>query len=435
MDFKKATQKIIEDLKNEDIKFLHLIDRVGLDNIISEIKELNLINKISVNYENITNEDNLDIVSHIVHIENPFIKESLFRDYYRTLIKEDLILADINSVLDNDIISGENLIKEGLYLNPFTGMEVLIKTSSEGSLANIAKLSDRNFKENEQSIVLDINDKLISPLKESFEDFNLEFTLNHELAHLTAVQVFTPSVRIDKNIDILKESHSDVCACIKIILDNKLSEKEATDFIENLITKRSNLRSLPLEFISDINYNVKHISQPSLILLKDLINKEFNLIKSLDIKEIANFSILIVEQSINENYLNLINEEINIIPKNKLEVYNIFNEIKNGEKSFLGEIIKSIESKYKIDASEILSDKLTNNSFSKFIMSAYLINSIDKNVLTNIKFPYSDMIIENIKNDFIDFKIEKEEANIIMSEFFDYNELNEKTKSLKYKNY
>lgn len=176
MDFKKATQKIIEDLKNEDIKFLHLIDRVGLDNIISEIKELNLINKISVNYENITNEDNLDIVSHIVHIENPFIKESLFRDYYRTLIKEDLILADINSVLDNDIISGENLIKEGLYLNPFTGMEVLIKTSSEGSLANIAKLSDRNFKENEQSIVLDINDKLISPLKESFEDFNLEFT-------------------------------------------------------------------------------------------------------------------------------------------------------------------------------------------------------------------------------------------------------------------
>lgn len=68
-------------------------------------------------------------------------------------------------------------------------------------------------------------------------------------------------------------------------------------------------------------------------------------------------------------------------------------------------------------------------------MSAYLINSIDKNVLTNIKFPYSDMIIENIKNDFIDFKIEKEEANIIMSEFFDYNELNEKTKNLKYKNY
>lgn len=435
MDLKKNTQKIIEDLKDENIKFLHLIDRVGLDNVISEIKDLNLASKISINYEDITKEDNLDIVSHIVHIENPFIKESLFKDYYRKLITEDLILADINNVLEKDIISGEQIIKEGLYLNPFTGMEVFIKSSSEGSLANISKLSDRNLKDNEQYVVLDINDKLISPKKESYEDFNLEFTINHELAHLTAVQVFTPSVRIDKNIDILKESHSDVCACLKIIIDNKLNEDESINFINNLISKRSNIRSIPTDFITEKSNTIKHISQPSLILLKDIIKNEFNLIKNLENNEIPNFSILIVEQAMNETYINIINKEINIIPESNLEIKELFDKIKNNGKNFLGDVLNSIDDKYNMDSSKSLTEKLTNNQFSKFIMSAYLINSIDINVLNNIEFPYNQMIIKNIKNDFIDFKIEKEEANIIMSEFFDYKELSEKTKDLKYKNY
>ncbi len=435
MDLKKNTQKIIEDLKDENIKFLHLIDRVGLDNVISEIKDLNLASKISINYEDITKEDNLDIVSHIVHIENPFIKESLFKDYYRKLITEDLILADINNLLEKDIISGEQIIKEGLYLNPFTGMEVFIKSSSEGSLANISKLSDRNLKDNEQYVVLDINDKLISPKKESYEDFNLEFTINHELAHLTAVQVFTPSVRIDKNIDILKESHSDVCACLKIIIDNKLNEDESINFINNLISKRSNIRSIPTDFITEKSNTIKHISQPSLILLKDIIKNEFNLIKNLENNEIPNFSILIVEQAMNETYINIINKEINIIPESNLEIKELFDKIKNNGKNFLGDVLNSIDDKYNMDSSKSLTEKLTNNQFSKFIMSAYLINSIDINVLNNIEFPYNQMIIENIKNDFIDFKIEKEEANIIMSEFFDYKELSEKTKDLKYKNY
>lgn len=441
MSLLKDTKELLNSFKDEDIKILHLIDRVGYDQIISEIKDIDLINdikeKIPLNLEYLIEDDNIEIVCHLARLENPFIKELAFKDYFKKTLAKDLPVATIDNILNKDIVSGDIEIKLGTYKNPFTGLMVEIKETDSGSYATINKLLDRNLSEFINSININTDDRIIPYKTGNLKDFNLEFIINHELAHITGVQLFNPNELIIKHISLIKENHSDVASILKIISDNNFNKDESIEIINDIIIARSNLKRFEIETFIEEDFVDEHLTQPSLFLLKSFINKDFDYIKNMEQNDFTNFAIILAEEACKEINLKNLSNVAKVIPKNENDILSDLINIKNmdGDNLLKKIILKACKLSGNDELEINIAKKLTNDPFARLDYELRLLCSMSKEELLNLEFPNDNKIINLIKSEFNINKIESIERNLVLSDFFDYKEILNKTENLKLKSF
>lgn len=440
MNLLKDTKDLLEDFKNEDLKFLHLIDRVGYYNLINEIKDISLVRDIKeivpTDLEFAIEEDNLNIVSHVAYLENPFIKEIAFKEFFKKTLANDLPSANIDNILSKDIVSGELAINTGIYKNPFSGLKIEVVLSDSFSFACIHKVLDRNLSNEINSININLEDRILPYKVNTDKDFNLEFIINHELAHITGVQVFNPGSAVVKNLKMLKENHSDVVALIKIIKDNNLNKEDSIEIINDLLISRSNIKRIELDLFIEKDYIDEHLTQPSLFLLKDFINKDFEYIKDMNIEDLSKFAIILAEEACKAKHLKSISKKEKIIPLTEEEILSDFIAIKNADSNNLltRVILKACKLSGDEDLEIKIAKKMFTNPYARFDYELRLLASINKEDLLKIEFPLADKIINSIKTDFELYKSESLEVQLNLTEFFDYSEVLSKTSHLKFKN-
>lgn len=440
MSLLNDTKDLLEDFQNEDLKFLHLIDRVGYYNLINEIKDISLIKdikeRIPQDLEFAIEEDNLNIVSHVAYLENPFIKEIAFKEFFKKTLANDLPPANIDNILKKDIISGDLEINTGIYKNPFSGLMVEIALSESGSFACINRVLDRNLNNTINSVNINLEERIFPYKANTDKDFNLEFIINHELAHITGVQVFNPGHAVVKNLKLVKENHSDVVALIKIIQDNNFTKEESIEIINDLLISRSNIKRMELDLFIEKNYVDEHLTQPSLFLLKDFVNKDFEYIKNMDTEDYTKFAIILAEEACKSKHLKSISKKEKIIPMTEEEILSDLIAIKNADSNNL--LTRAILKACKLsdnDELEIqIAKKMFTNPYARFDYELRLLCSINKEDLLKIEFPSADKIINSIKTDFESYKAESLEVKLNLTEFFDYSEVLSKTSHLKFKN-
>lgn len=440
MSLIEETKELLKCFKDEDIKFLHLVDRVGYDNIINQIEDIDLIkdikSAISIDSDFLISEDNLNIVSHLAQLENPYIKEDTFRLFYKKNISNQLPLASIDNIIKKDMDSIYSEVNKGLYRNPFTDLMVEIVGSNTGSFAAIEKLTDRNFN-SQHSVMIDLDEVMLSNFYKDGKNINTEFILNHELAHVTGVQLFNPSVDYIEDIGLIKENHSDTASLIKIIKDHNLNYDESIELVNDLLLGRSNFRKMGLDLFTNDNYLASHLTHPSLILLKGFLSNDFDYIQSLETKDISVFSMILAESACNKSCIKAISNNEDIINSDTAALADGFIQLRNmdGNNSFKRimnsacEILDCKEPEFEIAL------KLNKNIYAKFEYEMMLLAATDKKSLFKIKFPFESQIIESIKMDLEDYKEDLTINEIKLTEFFDYNEVVKKTNNLKMKEF
>ena len=228
------------------------------------------------------------------------------------------------------------------------------------------------------------------------------------------------------------ESHSDVVSLLKIIKDHDLDKEDSLSLIDDLIIGRSNIRMLEIDSLISEHHIDEHFTQPTLFLLKDFLKEDFNYIKDMKIEDITKFSIILAEEAAKEQHLINISKQERVIPEDKNELLSDFTRLKKmTDNNILTKIVlKAEEVSGSSSVEQLISNKLSNCPNSRLSYELMLLCAMSKKDLLKIGFPDSKSIISNLKSAFEKYKKESEETRLNLSEFFDYKEVKEKTKSL-----
>lgn len=446
---KEETLKIVENLQDEDIKFLNLLDRVGFDKIINTIQNEVTKEQVKKIVHNITEEDalmqkddNIDIIERIAFMENPFIKESSFKDFYNKSLANSYKKSTYENVYQTDIIDGSVSLKNGNYNNIFNGLKVKIQ-EGEHSVAIIPRRVDRNKKLSTDAIILNNvhcypRDQQLSKHYNETDIAKLEkqFVLYHELAHLSGAQIFSlEESGAFTRLKILHETHSDVCAIIKTIKDNKMNQEESIAFVNDNVFFRSDYRNINEALCHDNGEDyTEHLTHAGLFTLRDFINHDLNYLHKLKDDEISKFSTLVTEQAHQPSNIRRLEEEFGMFPDNKDDLKEILDgELEEG-KSFLAKILTHYQKLHPTeDVAEYTAAKIVGDTYIKLDLAMRILKLYDKEKLMNNTSPFSSVVNHTLKDDFEFFKNEFKENNVELSKCFDYKELKEKTSKFKIK--
>lgn len=445
---KSEVLHVIKALKDEDMKLLHVIDRIGPEETLNTIKSQVTKDKILGIIKNIDQEramqledDNFDIIEKLAYLENPFMKESGFKTFYHKILASDCTLSTFNEVYQKSPIDNELEVKEGYYKNIFSDLKVKV-TTGDSNLAHRINLADRNRRQGEEHIVLsDISlFETGHELSKYFDDAQLmniqrQFVLYHELAHFSGSQLFSLSKAFEPRRLIFHETHSDICSVIKTIQDNKFNKEQSIALVNDVLIARSNQNQLSTElFVKKETEFDEHLTHVGLMLLRDFIKEDLKYIHHLKNDEISKFSIIMTEQAHQPAYINQLFEELTVFPKDKKELHAILEaELLDGQ-SFLGKLMKFVKNKYP-DSDPVVygTAKMKSNKYIELDVSFKALLLTDKHKLITHPFPFSNILADTIKEDFEFFRKEYKENNVKLSAFFDMNELKEKTSKFKFR--
>lgn len=445
--FKEEAIEIIRNLSTENIKFLNLVDRIGADKVIEYSSQIMTREKIEITLSNIEESnyeeqsyDNSDIIQAIIEFENPFLKESGFNQFYDRAIAKDKPAATFDNVYVKDPIDGEDFVKNGIYKNIFSGLKIKIENGDDNYLKP-HDLLDRLRKRGLEKVVLadtpfffGDNELLSFYTEKEVKKINKQFTLYHELAHATGVQIFSMPKSLQPKSSILNETHSDLCSVIKIIKENDMNVEQSLALFETILIARSRSNGMGYNMfdIAGEKY-LPHMTHVGLLLLRDLIKNDLEYLKKIEDDEISKFSWLVTEQAHQESYIKMLAEEHVVYSRDPEVVSDLLKEEIKNPKSLLGIIVnKQIEKDPTKDWIKIASEKMTNDDNIALDISFRFLRVLDKNKLKTMPFPFSSIIRNTVKEDFEFFKKEFKENKMQLSKVFDSNELVEKY--MKFKN-
>jgi len=447
--FREETLRIVENLKGEDIKFLNLLERLSFEKVMSFLPSEMSRQKVQNFVRNTTNEDalnqrddNIDIIQKLAFLENPFMKEAGFKEFYNKAMSHSYKVASYNNVYEKDAINGSINLLNGTYKNIFTGLKVKID-KGERSLAILPKKTDRNKKVAEDKILL--SDILFLPDNQALsfyydqnkiDDIKRQFTLYHEMAHLTGSQLL--SLQIEGSftrLTILNETHSDICGAIKTIQDNKMDKEKSIALVNDIIYARSDYGHVSDSLCRDDGTEyTEHLTHVGLFTLRDFINHDVGYLHTLSNEDISKFSTLMTEQSHHPSNIIRLEKSMSLFPSDKESLKNILNAEMDDGRSFLARMLTHNQKLDKdIDVIEYTANKIANDPYIRLDLSFRTLRSLDPEKLMKESSPYSSVINLTLKEDFEFFKAEYRENNVQLSKCFDYKELNEKTKKFKAK--
>lgn len=444
--FKEEALNIIRNLNNENIRFLNLLDRIGYEKMVRYTSEIMTKAEIEKTIYNISEkslndqyEDNIDILENLVYLENPFAKDAGFKAFYCKTLANGKPLSSFENVYEKDTIDGIYSIKDGIYKNIFSGMAVKIE-NGETNLAIYHELFDRLKKKGSEKIILKDEPFFENVTKMSkyytekeIKVIEKEFVLYHELAHLSGIQTLTVPQSIDDKNPILKETHSDICGIIKTIQSNNMNKEEAIALLEDVLLARSHYKVIGYElFNEDNNKYIDHMTHVGLFILKDFINKDLEYIKKISDNDMTKFAWILTEQAHQPSYLEMLEEDIRMLPNDKEKVEELLkNEMLDGQ-SFLGKLFNYYQDKNPDrNLVEVAASKLVSDTYISIDMSIRILKLFNQEKLLNIKFPFSEVLRDTIKDDFNFFKDEYNQNQLKLSKIFDSKELIEKSKNFK----
>lgn len=447
--FKEETLKIVENLKDEDIKFLHLLDRLSFEKVIGMLSDDMQKEKVRKFVQNTTDEDvlnqkddNIDIIQKLAFMENPFMKEAGFKEFYNRALSSGYKEASYENIYEKDVIDGSVSLKEGHYKNIFNGLKIKIE-KGPNSIAILPIRTDRNKKDHEDKIFLGDpifmpNDQQLSKLynDNDAERIQRQFTLYHEMAHLSGAQVLSiETANSFTRLHILHETHSDICGVIKTIQDNKMNQEQALAFVNDVVYARSDYNHITDSLCHDDGKEyTEHLTHAGLFTLRDFINHDMDFLHKLKNDEISKFATLMTEQAHQPSNIKRLEKELNLFPTNKEDLQMILeSELEDGS-SFIARILKHNQKLYKDEnIPEYTANKMTNDPYIRLDISMRILKLSDKPKLMEITSPYSSVINLTLKEDFEFFRSEYKHNNVELSKCFDYKELNEKTQNFKVK--
>lgn len=446
---REETLKIVDGLKSEDIKFLNLLDRVGFEKIINTIENELTKEKVKTIVRNITEEDallqkddNIDIIQTLAFLENPFMKEEGFKEFYNKSLASSYKKSTHDNVYQKDIIDGSITLKNGYYNNIFNGLKIKIE-SGEHSIAILPQRTDRYKRLQDDQIMLAVPDYLpkdqyLSKLYNESDISKIErqFSLYHELAHLSGAQLFS----IQKNSDftrlkILHETHSDVCAVIKTIIENKMNQEQSIAFINDTVLYRSDYRHINDALYHDNGEDyTEHLTHAGLFTVRDFIKYDLEYLHQLKDSEISKFATLLTEQAHQPTNINRLEKELGVFPDDKNELKEILDSELEDQSSFLGKHLKHYTKLYPNEnITEYTANKIVSDPYIKLDLAIRIIKLMDKEKLMAVTSPFSSVVNHTLKDDFEFFKKEFKDNNIELSKCFDFQELKEKTSTFKVK--
>ncbi len=406
LSVKTFVKSIINSKSFNEIKLLPYV--IALKSEDDEIKER--LTKI-----------NEKVINECTKIENDFIYYEVLKKYFKppqkNKYKTVMCLNDFDKLefktRDNyKIIS---LIKNK-YINPYTNNIFEIDNDQKSCIITKTSFSDRSVKSDikindfYQYINKDDNMNYYYGLEKNFKQedldkFDIEFTIFHELAH-----ALTPKYWVSEQES---ECISDICGILRVIKNNNFSQEQSISFLNRKLNWRSG--SPVLEYLSNKldnkNINRIHSTQFSLLILKNLINENYQYIKDLNINE---------EYIIATRIALLIKTENNIhafLARNML-YHDHFRDI-SIEKFLNGNnLSKSLESiaefrNINIDTlKERIKENVIGNHHNLFelMLSHYAYDDQDSLKLERSYFPFSTEILktnlDKIREEKIDVKIE-----------------------------
>lgn len=440
---KAETLKIIEDLKSEDIKFLHLVDRIGFDKVINTIGNETTKEQVKNYYKNITDEnilcqkdDNIDIIQRLAFMENPFMKEHAFKEFYSRALATSYKKSDYNTVYEKDVIDGSINLKEGYYKNIFNGLKIKIE-NGPSSIAILPVKTDRNKLIQDDKILL--GDSVFLPMDQELskiynEEQNIrikkQFTLYHELAHLSGSQILSiETENAFTRLKILHETHSDVCGIIKTLQENNMNQEQAIAFVNDVVYARSRYEHITDSLCHDDgNEYTEHLTHAGLFTLRDFIQTDLDYLHRLKDNEISKFSTLLTEQAHQPSNIKRLEKELGFFPSDKDALKAILeSELEEGN-SFLARILKHNQKLYRDeDIPEYTANQIVNDPYIKLDLSLRILKLHDKEKLMTVTSPFKSVVNHTLKDDFEFFKKEYRDNHVELSKCFDYKELKEKT--------
>lgn len=447
--FKEETLKIVENLKDEDIKFLHLLDRLSFEKVILMLTSDMEKEKVRKFVQNTTDEDvlnqkddNISIIQKLAFMENPFMKEAAFKEFYNKALSSGYKEANFENIYEKDIIDSSIKLKEGYYKNIFNGLKIKIE-KGENSIAILPIKTDRNKKAYDDKILLGDSifipdDQQLSTLynNNDLERIKRQFTLYHELAHLSGYQILSlKTSNAFTRLQILHETHSDICGVIKTMQENKMNHEQAIAFVNDVVYARSDYKHIADSLCHDDGKEyTEHLTHAGLFTLRDFINHDMDFLHKLKNDEISKFATLMTEQAHQPSNIKRLEKELNLFPTNKEELQMILEkELEEGQ-SFIGRQMKHNQKLYKEEnIPEYTATKMTNDPYIRLDISMRTLKLFDKAKLMEITSPYSSVINLTLKEDFEFFRNEYKENNVQLSKCFDYKELQEKTSNFKMK--
>lgn len=447
--FKEETLRIVENLKNEDVKFLHLLDRLSFEKVIGMLASDMSKEKVRKFVENTTDEDvlnqkddNIDIIQKLAFMENPFMKEAGFKEFYNKALSSSYKEAKYENVYQKDIIDGSITLKEGHYKNVFSGLKIKIE-KGENSLAILPIRTDRNKKDHEDKILLGESifmpdNQQLSKIynKDDADKIKKQFTLYHEMAHLSGAQVLSiETANSFTRLHILHETHSDICGVIKTLQENKMNQEQAIAFINDVVYARSDYNHITDSLCHDDGTEyTEHLTHAGLFTLRDFINHDVDFLHQLKNDEISKFATLMTEQAHQPSNIKRLEKELNLFPTDKEELKMLLESELDDGSSFIARILKHNQKLYKDeDIPEYTATKMANDPYIRLDLSMRILKLSDKAKLMEITSPYSSVINLTLKEDFEFFRSEYKESKVELSKCFDYKELKEKTQNFKVK--
>lgn len=387
---------------------------------------------------------NFEIFNECFKMSNVITFQNVIQKYFEPADIKDL--STINSINDIDytIVSVDNesqkisgfdvlVVNKKSYINPYTNAAVQLKSDNDHSTiitkrdnANRSLTSIVNISMYEQPRLMYTNEKTYSGLTNHFSlneinKFEVEFTLFHELAH-ASVTIIDKHGRLD-------ESVSDVCGTMKVIKNNNMTLDQAVDYIDYRISFRSQesvLRFHSTKFDdADIEneHDIRiHATQLSLLTLKDLVQKDYEFIQSLDTNEELIVASNLARFSTNSNTLKKIKEreffnkthfeEIsidtwtkdakfidyieNIAKERSTTKEELIQNLKNNISGNTDKIFDVMTAYYLITAPEMLKSLETYTLMAAEVTRNYLIHERQSAVNVNLNLNFSDKELKSI---------------------------------------
>lgn len=330
------------ELIDEDLTTVLELKKNGLPYAIKRIKESKQFKDLSLIAHAIMlssankeikeklDHKNSDIFKECFRLSNAVTFQNVMKKYFEPSNIQDL--KEINSIndIEYNIIKVDDASKNifgfevleaklNTYRNPYTQTELILSSSSpysyiksHSNFENRTKVSTINVAVLEQPQLMYSDEKTYSGLINHFtlneiNKFEVEFTLFHELAH-AAIKINYPSGRDDESI-------SDLCGAIKVIKNNNMTLDQAVDYIDHRISFRCQdavLRFHSNKFSETDRENEDdiriHATQLSLLTLKDMIQKDYDFVKTLNTSEELVLASNLTRFSTNDTTLQTIRE-------------------------------------------------------------------------------------------------------------------------------
>lgn len=330
------------ELIDEDLTTVLELKKNGLSYALNKFKESKQLKDLNLLAYAIMlradNEDikekiktkNTDLFRECFKLSNTVTFQTVMQKYFEPNHSQSL--KEINSINDIEYniikvdddeqnIVGFEVIEATLknYLNPYTKTELILSSSdpysyirSKSNFEDRSLLSTINVAILEQPNVMYATEKTYSGLINHFtlneiNKFEVEFTLFHELAHV--------STTINYKAGRVDESVSDLCGTMKVIKNNNMTLDQAIDYIDYRVSFRCQDSALSFyshkfsedEIENGDNIRI-HATQLSLLTLKDLVQKDYEFVKSLTTNEELILASNLTRFSTNQNTLDKIKE-------------------------------------------------------------------------------------------------------------------------------